>query len=54
MTWGRYRALGPGLRRGGDVYEFAYFWYPEIGSAVEVLYLEPAAETAIAGAPAGA
>jgi catechol 2,3-dioxygenase-like lactoylglutathione lyase family enzyme len=27
---------------GGDAFEFAYFQFPEIGSAVEVLYLDPA------------
>lgn len=26
----------------GDAFEFAYFDFPEIGSAVEVLYLDPA------------
>lgn len=26
---------------GGDVFEFAYFRFPEIGSLVEVLYLDP-------------
>jgi hypothetical protein len=26
----------------GDAFEFAYFAFPEIGSAVEVLYLDPA------------
>jgi methylmalonyl-CoA/ethylmalonyl-CoA epimerase len=26
---------------GGDVFDFAYFLFPEIGSAVEVLYLDP-------------
>ena len=26
----------------GDVFDFAYVWFPEIGSAVEVLYLDPA------------
>ena len=25
----------------GDLFEFAYFLFPEIGSAVEVLYLDP-------------
>jgi hypothetical protein len=27
---------------GGDVFDFAYFRFPEIGSLVEVLYLDPA------------
>jgi methylmalonyl-CoA/ethylmalonyl-CoA epimerase len=27
---------------GGDVFEFGYFRFPEIGSLVEVLYLDPA------------
>jgi hypothetical protein len=27
--------------RGGDVFEFGYFRFPEIGSLVEVLYLDP-------------
>lgn len=27
---------------GGDVFAFAYFRFPEIGSIVEVLYLDPA------------
>jgi len=27
---------------GGDVFAFAYFRFPEIGSLVEVLYLDPA------------
>jgi hypothetical protein len=26
---------------GGDVFDFAYFRFPEIGSLVEVLYLDP-------------
>ena len=26
--------------RGGDVFDFAYFHFPEIGSAVEILYLD--------------
>jgi len=26
---------------GGDVFEFGYFLFPEIGSLVEVLYLDP-------------
>jgi methylmalonyl-CoA/ethylmalonyl-CoA epimerase len=28
--------------RGGDVFDFGYFRFPEIGSLVEVLYLDPA------------
>ena len=27
---------------GGDVFDFSYFRFPEIGSLVEVLYLDPA------------
>jgi catechol 2,3-dioxygenase-like lactoylglutathione lyase family enzyme len=27
---------------GGDVFDFGYFMFPEIGSAVEVLFLDPA------------
>jgi catechol 2,3-dioxygenase-like lactoylglutathione lyase family enzyme len=27
---------------GGDVFDFGYFHFPEIGSLVEVLYLDPA------------
>jgi hypothetical protein len=27
--------------RAGDVFEFGYFRFPEIGSLVEVLYLDP-------------
>ena len=27
---------------GGDVFEFGYFHFPEIGSLVELLYLDPA------------
>jgi hypothetical protein len=27
--------------RGGDVFDFAYFPFPEIGSALEVLFLDP-------------
>ena len=27
--------------RGGDAFEFGYFRFPEIGSLVEVLYLDP-------------
>jgi len=27
---------------GGDVFDFGYFRFPEIGSLVEVLYLDPA------------
>ena len=27
---------------GGEVFEFGYFWFPEIGSFVEVLYLDAA------------
>jgi methylmalonyl-CoA/ethylmalonyl-CoA epimerase len=26
---------------GGDVFDFAYFAFPEIGSTIEVLYLDP-------------
>jgi hypothetical protein len=26
---------------GGNVFDFAYFRFPEIGSLVEVLYLDP-------------
>lgn len=27
---------------GGEMFEFGYFWFPEIGSFVEVLYLDAA------------
>ncbi|MEO5799246.1 MAG: VOC family protein [Gemmatimonadales bacterium] len=28
---------------GGEVFEFGYFWFPEISSLVEVLFLDPSA-----------